>query len=1008
MHPAARRLLHRRPPSLRWVAALCLLLGLLLLAGPGRATPKVAVVSAHADALGLADGLLSRYKLDSWQADQGLPISAVHTVLQTRDGRLWLGTGGGLAQFDGLKFTEVHSAEVPALSRRPIFGLMEDREGRLWIGHAGGAARWHKGHFSTVLDASLVNNRRIWGFAQAPDGGVWGASDGGLVHWPAGNPEGAPPQVFKTAQGLPTDRLRAVAFDRDGTLWIGTSGGGLVKRSGDRFEVLGTAQGFPHAEVRHLLADPAGGIWATTPGSGLVHLGPQGQRIYTVADGLPSNQLTHLSRDASGAMWIGTWGAGVSRWDGQQFRTLGLKEGLGGEQIWSVHADLEGSIWVGSWNGGLNRLRPRGFPVVGQPEGLAGDNTRSVIAARNGALWVSTAGGGISRVSPGRIDNLGLKEGLPSLEMSALFEDPDGSLWLGSYTNGVSHWRDGRITTYGTDAGLPHVEVRSILRDRAGTLWVGTRSGLARWKDGRFEALTEPGSPSEGVITLFEDRAGTLWIGTTGEGLFSHREGRFSRLTRKEGLSSNWIMALYEDQPGSLWIGTNGEGLNRLKDGRVSAVRPTEGLWDGLAQVFLPDRHGRLWMTCNRGFYWVSLKELHARADGRIERVQSTGYGLGEALRSPTFSGGLQPAGAADAQGFLWLPSVKGLVRVDPDQLPSQPEPPPVRMVAASALGQPLPMADGVVLPAGEASALTLRWAVGSVLHAQRVQLRYRLEGLSPDWIEVAGQRETTFPALGPGPYQFTLASSLDGQTWREGDTLAITVEPRLVQARWFQLLVGLALLVAAGLAYKLHTRRLHQRQLDMQRLVDERTEALRQANEELSRLSFSDALTGLPNRRRFDQQLDLEWRRTARQGVPLALILVDVDHFKAYNDALGHSEGDACLRDVAEIIRSTASRAGDFAARFGGEEFVLLIPGLDLTAACLYAERLRAACEARALPHPASAVGPVITISLGVAAWVPRSGLDAAVLFDAADAALYRAKASGRNCVDSANAPAA
>jgi diguanylate cyclase (GGDEF)-like protein len=174
----------------------------------------------------------------------------------------------------------------------------------------------------------------------------------------------------------------------------------------------------------------------------------------------------------------------------------------------------------------------------------------------------------------------------------------------------------------------------------------------------------------------------------------------------------------------------------------------------------------------------------------------------------------------------------------------------------------------------------------------------------------------------------------------------------------------------------------------------------LRLANEHLSRLSFSDALTGLANRRRFDEQLDVEWRRTARQQQPLAVLMADIDAFKAYNDSLGHAAGDECLCAVAEVIRHTTSRAGDFAARYGGEEFVLLIPGLSEVEARAYAEHLRAACEARALPHPASPVGPVVTLSIGVASWVPSPASSPTALFAAADAALYRAKQAGRNRV--------
>ena len=187
---------------------------------------------------------------------------------------------------------------------------------------------------------------------------------------------------------------------------------------------------------------------------------------------------------------------------------------------------------------------------------------------------------------------------------------------------------------------------------------------------------------------------------------------------------------------------------------------------------------------------------------------------------------------------------------------------------------------------------------------------------------------------------------------------------------------------------------------MEMELVVAQRTEELRLANENLARLSFADALTGLANRRCFDETLDKEWRRASRLQIPLAVVMADVDEFKLYNDALGHPEGDRCLAAVAEVLRKSLGRAGDLAARYGGEEFVVLIPGADQVAALAVAEGMRAACQARAIAHPASPVGPCVTLSLGVASCVPSDQTSGAWLVAQADAALYRAKQEGRNRV--------
>ena len=938
---------------------------------------------------------LTQYKVDGWQTEQGLPLNTVQALSQTRDGYLWVGTAGGLARFDGVRFTRFASAEVPEVASQPIFGFMEDAQDRLWVAHTRGAAIYREGRFEGAIPSSVTAGRRVWAFAQATDGVVWAATENGLVRWQDGAI-----RLYQRADGLPTNRLRALAFDREGTLWIATSGGGLVAFADGRFRVLDPSNGFPHLQVRSVLADPQGGVWASTAGAGLVRV--EGDRItrYTVRDGLPTDQLTALARDARGDLWIGTWGAGVSRLSGGRFSTIASDRGIAGDQIWALQTDREGSVWVGTWFGGLNRLRNRAYVVLGSPEGLSHDNTRAVIHARNGVTWVSTAGGGLNRIEGERITHLGRAQGLPTLEISTLHEDRDGAIWVGTYTDGVVRLRDGQVQTFGVAQGLPSAEVRALYQDRGGTVWAGTQVGLARFTGSRFEAVQEAGAPREGITTLLHDRAGTLWIGTAGEGLFSYRDGRFQAMTRADGLRSGWIMALHEDASGALWIATTGEGLHRLKAGRLSTILPEDGLWDGMAQTILEDERGQFWMSCNRGIWRVARADLEAFVEGRLSRVSSTGYGPGDAMRATSFAGGLQQAGAIGPGGEVWLPSANGLVIVDPVRLAASAAPPPVLLEDVLVDGVRQASLQTVLLPPGSLP-LVVHYAAMTLLQADRVRFRYRMEGLTRDWVDAGSGRELAFPALPYGEYRLQVAASTDGLRWSEpSEALSIKVQPHLYQLPWF-----IALMVAAALGlgftlYRLRTRSLQARHLEMERLVAQRTEELRLANEHLSRLSFVDSLTGLANRRRFDEALEEEWRRARRMQAPLSILIADIDYFKPYNDMLGHLQGDRSLAAVAAVFAGAAGRAGDLAARYGGEEFVVLLPGPDEAAARQVAEAMRAGCEALALPHPASPTGPVITLSLGVASCVPTDDASADDLMARADVALYRAKLEGRNRV--------
>ncbi len=196
-----------------------------------------------------------------------------------------------------------------------------------------------------------------------------------------------------------------------------------------------------------------------------------------------------------------------------------------------------------------------------------------------------------------------------------------------------------------------------------------------------------------------------------------------------------------------------------------------------------------------------------------------------------------------------------------------------------------------------------------------------------------------------------------------------------------------------------------------MQRIVQMRTSLvvlarkLDVANQELVRLSARDGLTGIANRRLFDEYIAREWRRARRNSTSMALLMCDVDHFKAYNDSYGHQAGDDCLRRVAEAIQHCMERAADIAARYGGEEFAVILPETQIGGAVFMAEKIRHAIHALHIPHAASSLGQ-ITLSIGIAAFSPGENDEPERLIETADRALYHAKHDGRDRVCRADHP--
>jgi diguanylate cyclase (GGDEF)-like protein len=319
-------------------------------------------------------------------------------------------------------------------------------------------------------------------------------------------------------------------------------------------------------------------------------------------------------------------------------------------------------------------------------------------------------------------------------------------------------------------------------------------------------------------------------------------------------------------------------------------------------------------------------------------------------------------------------------------------------------------------------SRTAIRFDFGSTAYDRAHANRYasRLEGYEQGWSPWSRETTREYTNLPPGRYTFRLrVRSADGSV---GDEAAY---PFTILTPWYRTVwaFGLYALLLASVIWAFVRWRLW-RVNQEKRLLEEKVELrthelseqtreltrvngelgstmlqLERANQTLEGLAFLDGLTAVANRRRFEQTLDTEWRRAARDGQPLSLIMLDIDHFKMLNDRYGHATGDDCLRDVAVSLKQQVNRPADLLARYGGEEFVLVLPSTDAAGAAAIGEALRAAIEVRQIPNERAPRGHV-TISVGAATAFNDGDLSAKELLERADAALYRSKQAGRNCV--------
>ncbi len=927
---------------------------------------------------------------------QGLPQVSVQALAQTSDGYLWAGTQQGLARFNGTRFASFDTRSTPELVGNVVWALLADRAGALWIGSVpGGLTRLQDGRFTHFGPAQGLASDQVWALHEDARGVLWIGTAEGLSRAVAGR--------IETAPEFPRKRVRCLASDATG-LWVGTESEGLWRLVPGTPPVRVSPERLPLTRIRALRVDRAGRLWVGAEG-GLARVTPDGVRLFGAADGLPKDVVRALAEDRHGTLWVGTFGGGLCRVQSDdRLSCLDSRERLSSDLLLALLEDREGSLWMGTIGGGLNRLRDSPLITYTKRQGLPSDLARGVLQARDGALWIATNAGLVRREGAAwRV--LTRADGLPDDDAFALAEDQAGTLWVGT-RRGLARFDGRAFQAYGAREGLADDLVRAIHADRAGTLWIGTDHGLSRRQGAGFATLADvPALQARPVLSISSDRAGTLWVGTNGGGLLGLRDGRLgTHLTERDGLPSGIVRCAYEDGDGVLWICTDG-GLALRRDGRVVALRERDGLLTDVVFALVDSGDGDLWLSSPRGLQRARRADLLARAAGASAPLRARVFGTADGMQSSECNGDFQPAAWRATDGRLWFPTVRGLVTVEPAQVRGQEPAPPLVIEEARADNERLPLVGGGRLRPGT-RRVAFSFAALTFLDPDRARLRYRLEGFDDDaWIEAGEGREASYTNLPPGAYVFRVQAAGGPREWDEpGAALAFEMPRQVHQTWWFYVLVATGLVGAGAGAHRLRVRRLEQREVELQRLVAERTAELAERNDDLRRLATQDGLTEIANHRRFKEVLGQEWRRARRYGEPLSLLLVDVDRFKQYNDTYGHPAGDECLRRVAAALRETVRRPFDFVARYGGEEFAVLLPETDLLGARAVAERLRGDVQALGIEHGASDVGPSVTISAGVA--MARGGVGASPeeLLGAADAALYRAKHAGRNRVECAD----
>jgi diguanylate cyclase (GGDEF)-like protein len=974
---------------------------------------------------------------DHLDQKSGLPSPIVQAVAQDGHGFLWVGTGSGVSRWDGYHFRNYQFEDgVPgALPDNNIYSMYTDPTGTLWIGtKSRGVARYDpvRDAFQTFAPANKGKTYATV-YSMVTDGakGLWVATYKGIdfLDQTIGT---FTPVALEGVKG----RVAAVTLvrDREGRIWAGTTSGLFRSDRQGRHFTLQPVFGKANVRVWRLLFDREGRLWiGATQGAFVLEPSEEKARpIHETTSGpslLDQESVDAICEGAPGVIWLGTSGQGIVVVDAKTLETHRVvhdpaySTSLPSDMVDTLSTDPAGSVWVGT-SKGLGRTDPSSgiltffgaTGAAGQDGRIADSDVTAVLPTNDGRLWLGFNEKGAelvaldgAKIEPIRHIAAGLKSPLPAGQVNALTAGPDGSVYLGTSSWVYRADHEGRdLVALPSPAG-PADRVDALLYD-ASTLWIGSHNGL--WMEDVSGGSSQRNLPppvalllTQLEITVLARGTGNdLWVGTSVElfryDIVTHAAERIPVDPDDPNALPAAVTSLLIDREHRLWATTTGGGVCVLeghdRNGRPRIRRLSHGLPNTFADDVLQAPDGRIWVSTDDGLGVIDPRTFAITPLRQADGVAIPAYWV--------------KSGGNTEDGRLIFGGNGGLTIIKPARVHPLSYAAPVVVTDILLGGKPFPPdlfnagEDSAVLKIQhDANSVAVEFASLDYTGPDRNLYAYKLDGFDKDWVATtATRRVASYTNLPPGDYTLELRGSNRDRIWGKVRNVRIRVVSAWYQTLWARIAAFLFFLLILAAVYQFSTAYMRARQRELERRVELRTAELKKTTEELQesrlqleQLAHSDPLTGLPNRRMFNEyfrRLLATSRRHEHRS--FTLILFDLDKFKEINDLYGHDAGDAWLKIVAQGVSSIV-RKSDCFARLGGDEFaILLMDPIDESGLVKVCASLAASAADSLLLN-----GSILntTFSIGVATY-PQDGEEEATLLKAADIALYQVKRAGGN----------
>lgn len=745
----------------------------------------------------------AQYRIDRWTTDEGLPQNSIINLIQSRDGYIWAATYGGIVRFDGVRIKVFNRSNTKGLDESRFTKVIEDKAGRIWfLSDSSTFIKYENGTFTTFNEGiDYQGNFRGYSMLTDIDGNLIFSTDKGHFRYQNNR--------FEKFE-LPTDNLESVIYhrDREGGIWLSDKTGlrRIFQGNATFFEIPARVLQF-----NPLIYDDRFGNYWLSYGMADTYRIKNKEVLH-----LPGYDVWAFEEDLEGNLWFGN-SDGLYKLVADEVnaekidRAKIIKVEIGvNERINSLLADREGGFWVGTERFGLLQLSKQAVRTFSKTEWKTkNDNVYPILEDKAGNVWIGTWANALIKYNKDnqlQVFSL-LREG--DL-ITSLFEDKQGRLWVGAI-NGIGYLENEKFTQikkYTAKSGeVDNGSFIAMTEDAVGNLWVATeKKGLYRVANEEFTNFTTAdGLPNIEITNLLNLKDGRLLIGTR-NGLAIYQDGKITAITKQDDLNQDHIRSLYQDADGVIWIGTYDAGLIRYKDGNFQRISEIDGMFNGNVFCTLEDENGWFWINSNNGIYRVRKQQLNDFADGKLTRVDSIAYNKKDGLLNIEGNGGKQPAGIRRSNGELWFPTQAGVAVINPKEITTNPQPPPVQIEEVFVDKKEIERKSESFEIQPDQNNLEIHYTGLSLINSSLVKFRYRLEGLENDWNEVGTRRTAFYNNLPPGEYSFrVLAANRDGVWNEEGAVIKIIKLPYFYQTWRFIILSILA--VIAIIAFIIYLR---------------------------------------------------------------------------------------------------------------------------------------------------------------------------------------------------------